>query len=412
MNKSVNVIDIGNKIINENNRLLINTWVSKNWVKDTQPKSIYIKYDSLLSKIKETYDNSESRRAHLTALMNAVSTHSRTLKNKTLAYKRITDLSEEATSIGRVINENRAQNHPSGKYISLLAMAKIRNSLIDQFYKKTTSIQDHQRVLLASLNTLQGPLRSEDVVNIQFTRTKPTEFKQKENYLWRDTSGWRYYLSLQKGREGKKDRDIKIDSKLTPLLDYSHETFPRKYLYQNHINGDQPISTHLYLNLIKLTFGNEMDTRGMRHAYGSYYVNQPKSKVSQADLLRIANEMGTNISTLMSNYTEAIPSSELVDLPPPNFQNVKVDKTISQVLPTNPKVKTNLQTKKAEKMRAYNEEHRDEINKASKERRQDEKKVWADQQKRHILDIQRGKPKKESTIIKFELEKYIGRDLG
>jgi hypothetical protein len=402
----VRVINIGDKELNANNLSIINTWVNKKWVKNSTPRTIYNTYLYLVRRINENYENLESRRAHLTALMNAVSVHSKSLKDKKTAFKRITEISKMATQISHAINDSRAQNQPNDKYISLVQMAQIRNDLIRKYYMKTKDINNHQKLLLSAINTLQPPLRSEDVVNLQFFDKKPV-FNPKENYIYKNSGNWNYRIGLQKGRKDKPDRDVKINPELNNLLDYSFKFFPRRYFYQNPINGEQPISTHLYINLIKSTFGDNMDSRGLRHAYGTYYVNQPKSKVNQAKLKEIANDMGTNITTLMTNYTQSIDDDQLKPLSSPNFHLTNPANDIDQVYPSNPKVKTLLDTSKAKKMREYNENHGDKLKEKMKIRRQNPNIIWNDKRKRHILDIKRGKVKTQRVIDEFNLQEYI-----
>lgn len=297
------------KVMSKIHEKRLQTFVSKNLIKDATPNEVYACHEKLYEYIM-SFDNIETRKGYLQTLIDSLK---RVDKSDVVLIQKY---ATEAYELTKQTKENYSTNTPSKKYdMTYDKLCSVMNELTERFNSVDTTTREHNLLISLNMNLRHPPLRSEicDMAFVDLNKSPEFEFKNDANYLIKNKNA--YHIKLHKyktkGIYGVKTIEI-TNENLIGFLDKSFEKAPRQYLLANE-SPDKPLNYKNYLSVLKWGLGPGIGCDAMRSIYISEFMkSEPSMKAKQ----ELADKMGHSVASQQLFYLK-VKNGDKTVLPKP-----------------------------------------------------------------------------------------------
>lgn len=258
----------------------LKTWVSKGWIKNTNPEEVFNNYKTLLKNIRETYEKINTRKSHLSTLVDSLKRFKATDKKNLLPTEIIQEISSETTELNKKNEEEHKDNVRKGRRaenpITKERMNEVRDSLETKQEKKPT-LNDEIKLTSVALNTYQPPIRGE-LSDMQIVDEKDVKESDKSNLLVRKPDGSYYYLMRDyKTVRNYGTQKIPLTPSANTFMKESLKRFPRDYVLTKFTDSKKPLGALLMNRMYNGLLGDTGGVNTIRAAYISDYLAKQRS---------------------------------------------------------------------------------------------------------------------------------------
>jgi len=292
-----------------NDGIKARTWMNKGWIDDDTEETVVNSHQNLFKYIDGEYQNLDTRKTHLTALVNIL--RSQDMDDVADKYSKIAVDIHNKTSADKKDNRQMTLSRIRNP-VDYNKISELYNKLRKQFDEGTISPYNHVLLTILAVNVLMPPIRSETV---DMAIVSPDSDTKNGNLLVKagKKKPWHLILNDFKTVKSFGKQKIELPVKLKAFLIESLKKMPRSYLVSKPNDPTSPLGYPSFLRMVQKALGEGTGSDVFRSAYISEFMKQNPTMSEREGL---AKKMLHSVESQQQHYVKVDddkPPAKLLD---------------------------------------------------------------------------------------------------